>query len=47
MHYTMVHSDKAASQGMEIIILNYLINKSIDYIVCLPVWSHNHLIATF
>ena len=28
MLYTMVHLDKAASQGMEIKILNYSINKS-------------------
>ena len=46
MQYTVVHSDKAASQGMEITILNYLMNKS-GLNVCLPVRSHNHLIAIF
>ena len=28
MHYTMVHSDKAASWGMEITIPNYIVNRS-------------------
>ena len=46
MQYTVVHSDKAASQGMEITILNYLMNKS-GLNVCLPVQSHSHLIAIF
>ena len=46
MQYTVVHSDRAASRGMEITILNYLMNKS-GLNVCLPVQSHNHLIAIF
>ena len=46
MQYTVVHSDKAASRGMEITILNYLMNKS-GLNVCLPVQSHSHLIAIF
>ena len=44
--YTVVHSDKVASQGIEITILNYLMNKS-GLNVCLPVQSYNHLIAIF
>lgn len=39
-------TDKAASQGMEITILNYLMNKS-GLNFCLPVQSHSHLIAIF